>query len=61
MYFRVFFLISFNLRSVPETINLYFNNYFMKNYEELMSEYTDIEFKAHVELDDVLNKVTQEV
>lgn len=32
----------------------------MKNYEELMSEYTDIEFKAHVELDDVLNKVTQE-
>gem|GEM_PF-1433168 len=61
MYFRVFFLISFNLRSVPETINLYFNNYFMKNYEELMSEYTDIEFKAHVELDDVLNKVTQEI
>ena len=32
----------------------------MKNYEQLMSEYTDIEFKAHVELDDVLNKVTQE-
>ncbi|MBT5491000.1 hypothetical protein HOK00_01455 [bacterium] len=54
-------MISFNLRSVPETINLYFNNYFMKNYEELMSEYTDIEFKAHVELDDVLNKVTQEI
>ena len=61
MYFRVFFLISFNLRSVPGTINLYFNNYIMKNYEELMSEYTDIEFKAHVELDDVLNKVTQEI
>ena len=32
----------------------------MKNYEELMSEYKDIEFSAHVELDDVLNKVTQE-
>ena len=32
----------------------------MKNYKQLMSEYTDIEFKAHVELDDVLNKVTQE-
>lgn len=32
----------------------------MKNYEQLMKEYTDIEFKAHVELDDVLNKVTQE-
>ena len=32
----------------------------MKNYENIMSEYKDIEFKAHVELDDVLNKVTQE-
>ena len=32
----------------------------MINYEQLMSEYTDIEFSAHIELDDVLNKVTQE-
>lgn len=32
----------------------------MKNYEQLMSEYTDIEFSSHVELDDVINKVTQE-
>ena len=32
----------------------------MKNYETIISEYKDIEFKAHVDLDDVLNKVTQE-
>ncbi len=32
----------------------------MKNYENIMSEYKDIEFRAHVSLDDVLNKVTQE-
>ena len=31
-----------------------------KNYENIMSEYKDIEFRAHVDLDDVLNKVTQE-
>ena len=31
-----------------------------KNYKEIMSEYKDIEFKAHVNIDDVLNKVTQE-
>lgn len=32
----------------------------MTNYNEIMKEYKDIEFKAHVELDDVINKVTQE-
>ena len=31
-----------------------------KNYKEIMSEYKDIEFKNHIDLDDVLNKVTQE-
>jgi len=31
-----------------------------KNYKNIMSEYKDIEFKAHVSLDDVLNKVIQE-
>jgi hypothetical protein len=31
-----------------------------RKYENIMSEYKDIEFRAHVDLDDVLNKVTQE-
>ena len=31
-----------------------------KNYEKIMSEYKDTEFKNHIQIDDVLNKVTQE-
>lgn len=32
----------------------------LRSFEEIMSEYKDIEFKNQVELDDILNKVTQE-
>lgn len=60
MYFKVFFLLSFIVVPVQEENYLIYNYLIMKNYEQLMYEYTDLEFKAHLELDDVINKVTQE-